>query len=243
MRDEIIKNNLKIIIMKRTKRIQLLQLAAGCLCLLVFVTDSMAQGDFKFHVGPSFPTSDFGDDDTGDDDAGGAGIGINAGIDYLYPLSEAGLYIIGALDVSFNGLKSEYKEDIEDQVGNDVDVTFFNYINIPVSAGLHYQFNPGGNIDLFGNAGLAFNFLKVTNFKLESGNSEVDFSYGLTNSLGFKLSAGLILNQRTTIAVNVFNLGDHDLDIERDATGQEDQTIDGEQKVNFVSLTIGFALN
>ena len=102
---------------------------------------------------------------------------------------------------------------------------------------------PGGNISLFGNAGLAYNFLKVTDFKLESGNSEVEFSYGLTNNLGFKFGAGLILNEKTTIGVNVFNLGEHDLDIERDASGQEEQTIDGEQNISFVTLTIGFSIN
>lgn len=221
---------------------RLIRLSICCFCLTVFNSKMVAQGTFKFHVGPSFATSDFGDDDVSDDDAGGAGIGINAGLDYLYPLTETGLSLFGGLDVSFNGLKGEYKEDIEDQVGN-VDVTFFNYINVPISGGLYYEFKPGGNIDLFGNAGLAYNFLKVTNFKLEDGNSEVEFNYGLTNNLGFRLGAGLILNEKTTFAVQVYNLGEHDLDIEREATGQQEQNIDGEQNVSFVTLTIGFRLN
>ena len=226
----------------KTECTNLFKLSCLTVCLFVFTTTLSAQGSFKFHVGPSFATSDFGDDDTGDDDAGGAGIGINAGLEYFYPITETGLSLFGGLDVSFNGLKNEYKEDIEDQVGN-VDVTFFNYFNIPLSGGLYYQFDPGGNVSLFGNAGLAYNLLKVTNFKLEDGNSEVEFSYGLSNNLGIKFGAGIIINEKTTIAVNVFNLGDHDLDIEREATGQQDQTIDGEQKINFVTLTVGFALN
>ena len=224
--------------------ISIIDLIQWCLCCGLFLSavSLSGQGAFKFHVGPSFATSDFGDDNVNDDDAGGAGIGINAGLDYLYPLTDNGLYLLGGLDISFNPLKGEYKEDIEDQFGN-ADVTFFNYINVPVSAGLYYQFSPSEQVALFGNAGLAFNFLKITNFKIENENSEVDLSYGLTNNLGVKLGAGLILNGKTTLAVNVYNLGEHDLDIEREATGQQDRTIDGEQKISFVTLTVGFSLN
>lgn len=233
---------MKLKINAKCNLLSCIKLGACCLFLFTFIANSQAQGTFKFHVGPAFATGDFGDDDASDEDSGGAGVGINVGVDYLYPLSESGLSFFGGLDVSYNGLKGEYRDDIEDNF-QGVDIKFFNYINVPVSAGLLYEVAAADNFSLFANAGLAFNFLKVTNLKLEQGNEEVELSYGLSNKLGFKFGAGVVLNEKTTIAVNVFNIGEHDLDVEREATGQQDQNIDGEQKITFVTLTVGFLIN
>ena len=235
----------KIMMMKPKTTLELSKMMLLSVCsfyLCTFSSVAIAQGTFKLHVGPSFPTADYADDDTNDNDAGGAGIGINAGIDYLYPITETGFYLFGGLDVNFHGLKADVKEDLEDQVGN-ADVTFYNYLNVPVSAGLYYEINASDELSLFGNAGLAYNFLKLTNFKVEEGNTELDQKYDLSTKLGYKIGAGIIINGQTTIGVNLFKMGEHDLDVEREITGQEDVRFDSERKISFVTLTVGFTLN
>ena len=84
---------MKLTIKCNFQMIDLIKLGVFSVCFFNFAVTTFAQGAFKFHVGPSFATADFGDDDAGDDDAGGAGIGLNAGLDYLYPLTETGLYL------------------------------------------------------------------------------------------------------------------------------------------------------
>src|SRR5688572_21370785 len=76
--------------------------------------EAYSQSSVNIHIGPSIPVSDFGSDDLDDEDAGGAAIGLNMGLQYVYQLSESGLGIFGGIDFNYNGLKKDVKEDTED---------------------------------------------------------------------------------------------------------------------------------
>ncbi len=217
------------------------------LYLLTFIflsTNTFAQEGFSFHVGPVFPTSDYGDDDvTGDPDAYGAGIGLGVGLQYLYPLSVDGLSVFGAASINWNPLKNDAKEDLEDNFFNQgVDITYSNYFNVPISAGLHYSVPVGTNSAIFANLGLAGNFLKITNLKGETDTDEYDLSYELTNSFGVRIGGGVYINETTSIELNYYGLGEHDLDFEVERTGFQDGSGDGDITVTFFALTIGFLL-
>jgi len=189
------------------------------------------------HAGFSFPTGDYGDDDSDDNDSGGAGIGVNVGLNYHLPLSDDGLGVLLGADLVFHTLKGDFKDDIEDSFANDVDVSHSNYINVPLSAALEYMF-PAGSVELGINAGIAFNLLKVTNFKAEQGNAELEVVYDISSRLGLRFGGSITLPSGVTIAGTVFAIGEHDIEGEGQNGGQ-DFDVDTDQTVSFFNLTIG----
>lgn len=86
------------------------------LLLVFFTTKVHSQGIMSVHFGPSFPVSDFGSDNIFDEDAGGAAVGFNIGLKYTYPLNDKGLGLFGGIDFNYDGLKKDFKDDVEDLV-------------------------------------------------------------------------------------------------------------------------------
>lgn len=194
------------------------------------------------HFGPSFPVSDFGSDNIFDEDAGGAAVGFNIGLKYTYPLNDKGLGLFGGIDFNYNGLKKDFKDDVEDLVESlygNVDIKFSKYINIPVTAGLHYAYQADDKIGVFANAGLAINFLKMTNMELKADGQKSTQKMDLAYGIGFKIGGGILINKKTSISVDYFGLGKHDMDGEVESGGSS-QDIDGELKVDLLTLTLGF---
>ncbi len=222
------------------KNLKVIAFALLCFCV---GTTAYSQGDFYFHFGPSVPVSDFASDDMDDDDAGGAAVGLNVGLQYIYPISENGLGIFGGIDVNYNGLKKDVKDDVEeiyDDMGlNDYDIKYYKYINVPITAGFNYSHQADEKIGVFANAGLALNFSKITPMEVKSGGETVTTEMDLANSIGFKIGAGISINQKTTLSIDYLGLGSLDYDGKVKATGFS-QDIDGEGKVDIVTVTLGF---
>ena len=180
--------------------------------LLLGLTKLPAQGSLSAHIGPAFPTADYGDDDAFDDDAGGASIGISAGVLSLYPLSQEGLSLYGSAHLNLHGIKKAYREDIEDLVGNNADIKFAKHFNLPLSAGLHYAFDLGKNLPVFSNLDLALNFLKITNTVIEgANNSETTFTYDLASNVGVRIGGGVMIEENISVELNFYGLGSHDI--------------------------------
>ncbi|MCK4678398.1 MAG: hypothetical protein KAT48_09720 [Bacteroidales bacterium] len=216
-------------------------LIATLLLLLFFVTsNAFSQGYFSMHFGPSFPMSDFADDDMYDEDAGGAGVGFGLGLQYVHPLTESGLGLFCGFDFNYNGLKKDVKDDIEDMFPNNADITYYKYLNYPVSAGLNYTYQTDGNTSFIGNIGLTANFLKTTDFVVEVDNEEVSIEFDLANSIGFKIGGGILLNDKTLIEINYLGLGKHDIEGKMKYDGGSEDIDDIEQEVTILTLTIGF---
>ncbi|MDR2086964.1 MAG: hypothetical protein LBP72_07280, partial [Dysgonamonadaceae bacterium] len=130
----------------------------------------------QFHVGVALPQGDFGDGDVDDDEPFGDGVGFaatgfNVGYKYYNPLSAKNLSLVFALDVFYNGLNSDVKddfEDAEDAADGDFEYSLPAYLNIPVTLGLNYAHPLSSTIDLYGEVALGFNFSKITDLKIES---------------------------------------------------------------------------
>ena len=214
--------------------------------LLVLLTFSLAikaysQSTVSIHIGPSIPVSDFGSDDL-DEDAGGAAIGLNIGLQYVYPLSENGLGIFGGIDFNYNGLKKDVKEDTEELYEsfgiNDADIKFYKYINIPLTVGLNYTYKPEDKIGVFANAGLAVNFLKMTDMEVEASGQTVTTDMDLAYGIGFKIGGGIQFNQKIFLSIDYLGLGKHDVEGKVKTTGYSED-IDSELKVSLLALTLG----
>ena len=202
-----------------------------------------SQGEVFFHVGPSVPLFDFASDDFDNENARGAAVGINFGLQYIYPLSETGLGIYGGIDFHYNGLKKDIKDDIEEFYGSlgitNADFKYYKYINVPVTAGLNYTYKADNKIGVFANAGLALNFLQTTDMEIKVNGQTVRTEMDLANNLGFKVGGGILINQKISVSVDYYGLGKHDIKGELKATGFS-MDIDETGKVDFLTLTLGY---
>lgn len=212
------------------------------LLTVFFSVKSFSQGNFQIHAGASFPVMEFASDDD-DEEAGGAAAGLNVGIQYIYPLSDNGLGLFGGVDLTYNGLQGDIKDQTEDYYEflgiSNPDIKFYKYINVPVTAGLNYTYQPGDKIGVFANAGLALNFLKITDMEVTANGETVTSEQELANSIGFKIGGGILINEKTSISVDYYGLGKHDIEgvVKSDLFSDD---FDGEQKVDLITLTVGF---
>jgi hypothetical protein len=214
-----------------------------CVLVLICTTTGFSQ-NFSLHGGAGMPIGDFSDDDGFLDggDGGGAAIGFNLGAKYTHPLNENGLGLFVGLDVCYNGLTKGVKDDLDDWA-DGADLTYSKYLNFPLSAGISFKSQSSGNIAFIGNAGLAINFLKITDLKAEIDDFDQTATIGfdMANSIGFKFGGGILMNDKTSIEVTYFALGEHDLDGKVSPSELESFVgeIEKDQKVDIVTITLG----
>lgn len=204
----------------------------------------------SFHIGPAFPLNDFADDDPDDLDSGFAGTGITLGGKITYPINSKGLGVFAGLNIAYNGIQRNRKDDIEDiAVALDVDVNKLSrYLNIPVSAGLDYTYKPSPKAALYSHLGIIISFLKFTDYELEGNNLKYSETYNLTNSFGFNIGGGIILNSKTVLGISYLNLGQYDIDGEYDNSDSlfsefDDRgRFDVDRQITMLTFTIGIQL-
>jgi len=214
------------------------------LLLAIFLSGNVySQSAFSINVGASFPLSDFGEDDLDDDDAGLAGRGLCLGTKFLFPINDKGLGLYFGADLNYNPLNSEVRDDIEDELGIDQDVTFRKYINIPVTGGLTYSFSGNQNVSFFCDLGIGFNYLKITDEVYDEGNDEGKMIFDPSTQLAYKIGGGLLLNDKWRIGLHYNGLGEHDVEGKYKWTdsGTENFKL-GDLKVSLLTLTLGINL-
>lgn len=220
--------------MKRIKILVVLLLS------ILLTTKINSQGKTSIHIGPSIPISDFASVTSSPPNLGsGAAIGLNVGLQYIVRLSEKGIGIFGGIDFNYNGLKKDYKEVFDGPTV--LDIKYSKFINVPVTAGLNYIYEAGNKIGVFANAGLALNFLKITdleiiaNTNLGSSTAEYDLAY----NVGFKIGGGILINQKMSVSLDYLGLGIHNIDSIIMIDGYQDH-YETEVKVDFLTLTVGY---
>lgn len=209
-------------------------------CFLI--TKTYSQGNVSIHFGPSFPVLDFASNEDSEY-GGGAAVGLNIGLQYIYPLSESGLGLFGGIDFNYNGLKKDIKDDVKELYESlgiySTDYKFFKYINVPITAGLNYTYQADDKIGIFANAGLALNFLKITDMEIVVDGQTVTAEVDLANNIGFKIGGGILINQKISISIDYLGLGKHDIE-GRAKTSGSSEDIDGEGKIDLLTLTLGY---
>lgn len=215
------------------------------IALLVFYscTDITAQSNYKIHVGTALPLTKFesiGYSVNGVRYGGYASIGINAGFQYRYQISNKNLGLYTGVDLIYNPVNNEFKNftlDFYDELGNPVK-KFPAYYNIPISTGLSYSFPIGGKTKLLCEAGLTYNFLKSSDFVTEGYYDTIDWA----KSLGFKIGTGLSIWDKVNIQIDYLALGVHNVMlseiVDLDRYGLEYQS-DFTMKINLLNITIG----
>ncbi len=213
--------------------------------LLLFATsETLSQNGFDIKVGIASPLSDFGSEDSNNDKAAGAAIGFNIGLKYTYQLSDNGLGLFAGLDFNYNGLTRDTKNDIEEAFESlgllGADYTFYNYYNIPFSGGVNYTYMANEKVDLFGNAGITVNLLKISDFVVEGSGIKITSKYDLASALGFRVGGGILFNEKFSIAIDYLGLGRHDINGKARSDGIPTKDIDFDSTVSLLTMRLGY---
>lgn len=212
-----------------------------------------AQTKSELQIGLAVPQGDFADDKKdaiyhGD---GVAGTGFYLGYKLLSPLSTDGLYWTFNAGIMYNDLQSDFKDDWEDKMDPD-DYSLPKYLNVPILAGLQYEKTISDGLNLFGEAGVGLNILKITNLSYEIDYYEYYKEYLRTFKpsvkLGFKIGAGIVLQEKYTISLNYLGLGSHKVKYETETeyyresesvSESDDDKFDKALSVSSLNITFG----
>lgn len=174
----------------------------------VFTLNAQTKGEFQ--IGLAMPQGDFADDDDDVDaifyGSGIASTGFYLGYKTLTPLDPNGLYWTFNAGIMYNDLQSDFKDDLEDEMD---ELSLPKYLNVPVIAGLQYEKSLSKDFKLYGEAGVGLNILKLTNLTGSEGDYEMELTFEPSVKLGYKIGAGIVLQDKYTISLNYLGLGSH----------------------------------
>jgi hypothetical protein len=190
------------------------------LAIIIYVGVVNAQ-DFELHTGLTFPSGDFAGDYFQNDKAGSASAGFNLGMKSYLPLSNTKLSVVAGLDIFYNGLQSEYKDQWRKQFSNngssDYELTFPVYINIPLFVGLNYSYPlSGDNFKIYGEATLGYNLSHMTSYKIKvkNENAEMEQTYDLSFGFCYGFECGILI-KRFKLGFRYNELGNYEYATER----------------------------
>ncbi|MFO7723420.1 MAG: hypothetical protein R6V49_09405 [Bacteroidales bacterium] len=211
------------------------------LLLFLFAENARAQSSFVLMTGPVFPTGDFADDNPWNDRSGLAGVGIGAGVQYGYQLKGSNLgFFVGA-----NAMYNRTSEDAMNQWAEaypDVVTDFSEAINIPVSAGVHYILKDDKKFPLYGKAGFAVSFFKMTSFNVrQSGYFKYTEEYDMSDALGYVIGGGVSGNT-INIEVNYMALGEHRITGTWTEGSSSGPLEEARRRVGMLTVTLGLRL-
>ncbi len=206
-----------------------------------------AQTKSELQIGLAMPQGDFAEDDEEDaisNGSGVAGTGFYLGYKLLSPLKTDGLYWTFNAGIMYNDLQSDYKDEMEDEMEDADDFSLPKYINVPILAGLQYEKSLSSGFKLYGEAGLGLNILKLTNLSASGDDSEMKMTFKPSASLGYKIGAGIILQDKYTISLNYLGLGSHKVKYETTYESDGDSESDDDKfekalSVSSLNITLG----
>ncbi len=217
--------------------------------LIAFITLSCSVFGQQYliaHGGISLPFSDYGDVNVNNDMATGANIGINADIFYTYPLSSYGLGLYTEAGVNFNGLKKDYKGQMDNYYSlgglldlSSADITYSKYLSFPFSVGANYTHFIDRDLSVYGHIGIAGNILKITKAKIKTNDNTYPTNYDMSFGSGIKIGFGVIYKDNITLTLNMFTLGAHKVQGEFDLGIIDGAAPINEVNVSYFAVTVG----
>ena len=209
--------------------------------LLITFSNSFSQSSYNIHIGSSIPLSDYGvytiHAREGDISASGE-VGIEVGFQYSYQWSEKGFGVFSSLDFILGDISHEWIDKAVEISVTFPLLTLPEYLYLPLSAGIFYQYEISKSFSLLCNSGMTFNFMKVTDNEWETATWKTDWS----TSLGFRVGVGCLIKEKISINVNYLGLGKHDL-VERLVREEDPTVVNHELNVQLLTITAGWSFN
>ena len=223
------KNDILPVYMKNIKRFVL------CISLICFLSNSFSQdGSTSLHLGTSIPTNEFGAKDKG-----GAFVGLNFGLVYLSPISKSNFDILFGVDFVYNALKPSVKDELKDYINSfgssSAYLKYYKYINTPLFAGLNGAFKTGDRLSFYVNAAFVLDYFITTKSEYIINGRSTTTGIKYSPAIGYRLSGGIIIDERTFISIDYFNL-------KETKEVENNYLADSKKNIDFVSLTVGFKL-
>ena len=208
-----------------------------------------AQTKSELQIGLAMPQGDFADDDEEDAIYCGSGVaatGFYLGYKLLSPLKTDGLYWIFNAGIMYNDLQSDFKDDLVLIINYAEDYILPKYLNVPILVGLQYEKSLSDGLNLYGEAGVGLNILKLTNSTFSGDNYKVSKTFKPSASLGYKIGAGIVLQDKYTISLNYLGLGSHkvkyEYEVEYDDGHSRSDDDKFEKALSVSSLNITFGI-
>ncbi|MDR1436700.1 MAG: outer membrane beta-barrel protein, partial [Candidatus Symbiothrix sp.] len=155
------------------------------------------------------------------------------------PLSAEKLSLVFGLDVFYNGLNSDLKDEWAD---DDEDVSWPVYLNIPVTLGLNYAHPVNEAISLYGEFALGVNFSKITNYHEEwtdydGEEYEATLKFDPAFKFCYGLEAGVFINKKYSIGLRYNQLGSHKFEYKNE--DKKKDKFDKALSISNLSLSVG----
>lgn len=213
------------------------------LCSVLVINAQTSATGYQVHAGLGFPTGKFASDNDKydpDEGHGHAAMGINLGGKYYQPIKSLDRlsWLVG-LELFYNGLQSDYKDDIED--GSSGDFTFPKYVNLSPTAGLNYQLPMTSSFSLYGEIGVGLNYSAITNYSKEGGSYDFTTSFKSQVGLAYGLEAGALINNNITVSLRYNGLGSYKYKYtDKYNDDESDGKFEKSLPIELVSLAVGY---
>lgn len=208
----------------------------------MILSNSFCQSTISIHAGPVVPLSEFAYRDLFNikEEAGYAGIGINLGIQIVYPVLDSSLALFGGIDCFFHRYNDEFRKGYERDYP-DSEFKWITYFYIPVSAGIHYTYSLSKKLDVFGQGGLSVSFLKLTEFSWDRpGFSHFDRTSKLSDAAGFTVGLGAAINRHLEVGVFYDRWGLHTIKGEVTNGTQTSKAEDLKRRIALLVFRVGY---
>ncbi len=221
------------------------KITPSVLFVLFITVTSYSQNTESIHIGPAFPVLDFDDTKTPENGHGGAATGLNIGLQFSHQFSESGFGLFGGVDLVYNGLKQEFKDNLKFRLDplllDPEEATYSEYMNFPISAGVNYYSNKE-HFGIFANAGLTFNILKITDMEVKINEEILMQHLAMSHQIGYKIGGGFLFNKRWIVSADYLALGKHTIENHVNS-GTHYGTLRNEDiklKVSILGITLGY---
>ncbi|MBI9034584.1 MAG: hypothetical protein JEZ03_08960 [Bacteroidales bacterium] len=213
------------------------------LLFIISTSSSFSQDKSFIHCGLSFPNAELSSTAHNNELSGGAEIGFNIGFQYIQPFSNTGFGLCMGIDMNYNMLKQETKNDFEDLFNENIKISHHKYLNFPIYAGLNYTLKLNNKFSLFTNLCATFNSLKITDeiIKNKSIGRKIATEYFVSHNIGHMVSGGLLINDNIMISLKYLGVKPQNIDGVT-ITDWHRYMVKRKLKVDIFSLSIGFLL-
>jgi hypothetical protein len=219
------------------------------ICSIILQPKIFSQVNFSVHVGAALPIFDFGkitiDENENNELAGGAGVGIDLGVKFLYPITKDGISVFAEADIIRNGLKSDFKNDMQASInrsyGAGSEIKYIAYYNMPILAGANFEFFSKKDFDFSAELGMGIDFFKISSLKIESGEIKYKEKYDITGKLAIKAGFDICYKKKYSLGINYLILGKHPIKGQQIMLGTGLDFENGVQDVSLLTFTLGYS--
>ncbi len=211
--------------------------------MLILVLSANAQGNrLVFHAGGTLPIAKFGGNSIDEcillntastPEKGCASAGFNGGLQFNFGVLRNLDFTI-SLDVYYNSLN---KKTLDDALITKISKTP-KYFNVPLMAGINYEFNINRNLALYIEGAAGGDLRYTTPLELTIIGITTKYSYPPTLAFAWRTGLGIVVSDFLTLGVDYNSLGAHKA-IMKYGDGNNTYTSSNKLKISLLSLKLG----